>query len=258
MHLAIVRRGQFATFDMLARGFAADPNIRVIWDRRVSSRRRDEIAVPHERRRSDRRQGPNALSVGSNYLLLAVPEEATPAQPPVSTETIERAIAAIGIETDVECAVRFDLPLLLTGGDEAGRIQLAEFIHNRSIRRRGPFVIFAASPAAGGRAARWHAEIAARGIRITVSETISDSLDMARFGTLFVADVALTTAEQQNDLVHFFTNRAAYRGEIGADARVITATDRDLLADVAAGRFRSDLFYYMNVLHLSLPSHLPV
>jgi len=253
MHLAIVRRGHFSTFDMLARGFAGDQHVRVIWDRRTSDRRRGAGVAGVERRGGDRRARSNPAWNGSDYLLLAVTPDTTTRKSSASSPVLEPLIAGLGLQADVDCAVRFDLPLMLTGGTEETRQQLAEYVHDRSARCRGPFVLFAASTDAGGRAVRWHAHIAARDALIAIGEDIAESLAMARFGTLFIPDVAATSPEQQAALVQFFQQRASCRGEIGADARVVTATSTDLFNEVAANRFSDDLFYYMNLLHLSIP-----
>lgn len=239
---------------MLMRGFASDPMIRVIWDRRLGPRRCEQTSVDEDRRRADRRRNARPAWGGSDYLLLTLAEQATPQL--AQSIDMEPLIAAAGMAPDVDCAIRFDLPLLLTGSDPALRLRLAEYIHDRSPRRRGPLVIFTACAEARGRAARCHVQIASQGATLTISETVADSLDMARFGTLFIPEIATATPEQQEDLVRFFTRRAAYRNEIGADARVITATGHELLTDVALQRFRSDLFYYVNPLHLSMPSSL--
>jgi hypothetical protein len=52
-----VRRGHFATFELLTRTFADDPGVQIIWDRRLSERRQPAVAgAQSDRRRSDRRR----------------------------------------------------------------------------------------------------------------------------------------------------------------------------------------------------------
>lgn len=75
--LVIVRRGQFATFELLTRTFADDPSVQIIWDRRIGERRQSPgRAGDRERRRSDRRRQPPSQWGQLNYL---VAEEVTPA-----------------------------------------------------------------------------------------------------------------------------------------------------------------------------------
>ena len=54
--LVIVRRGHFATFELLTRAFAGDAKVQIIWDRRVAERRRTVRRPEGERRQSDRRR----------------------------------------------------------------------------------------------------------------------------------------------------------------------------------------------------------
>jgi hypothetical protein len=68
--LVIVRRGHFATFELLTRTFADDPSVQIIWDRRVSERRQstDGHGRP-DRRRSDRRRVPPMQWGQLNYMI---------------------------------------------------------------------------------------------------------------------------------------------------------------------------------------------
>jgi hypothetical protein len=54
--LVIVRRGHFATYELLTRAFAGDAKVQIIWDRRVGERRRNLRMPEDERRRIDRRR----------------------------------------------------------------------------------------------------------------------------------------------------------------------------------------------------------
>jgi hypothetical protein len=68
--LVIVRRGHFATFELLTRTFADDPMVQIIWDRRIGERRQpgDGHGVS-ERRRSDRRRVPPLQWGQLNYMI---------------------------------------------------------------------------------------------------------------------------------------------------------------------------------------------
>jgi len=67
--LVIVRRGHFATFELLTRTFADDPSVQIIWDRRLGQRRRAENRVSGDRRRSDRRRMPPVQWGQMNYMI---------------------------------------------------------------------------------------------------------------------------------------------------------------------------------------------
>lgn len=69
--LVIVRRGHFATFELLTRTFSGDPSVQIIWDRRMGERRRStEGPGDGERRRSaDRRREPPVQWGQLNYMI---------------------------------------------------------------------------------------------------------------------------------------------------------------------------------------------
>jgi len=68
--LVIVRRGHFATFELLTRTFADDPSVQIIWDRRIGERRQSAAdAASRNRRRSDRRRMPPSQWGQMNYMI---------------------------------------------------------------------------------------------------------------------------------------------------------------------------------------------
>ena len=68
--LVIVRRGHFATFELLVRTFADDPTVQIIWDRRIGERRSGGAAAGNaDRRRSDRRRTPPPQWKTLNYMI---------------------------------------------------------------------------------------------------------------------------------------------------------------------------------------------
>src|SRR5207244_1715165 len=82
-------------------------------------------------------------------------------------------------------------------------------------------------------------------------------LEAARGGTIFFDEVGDLPLELQAKLLRFLEEhrfeRVGGNKTIAVDARVITATHRDLEADVRAGRFREDLFFRLNVISIVLP-----
>jgi len=69
-NVVIVRRGHFATFELLTRTFADDPSVQIIWDRRMGERRKDGDRRPdRERRQSDRRRTPPKQWTQLNYMI---------------------------------------------------------------------------------------------------------------------------------------------------------------------------------------------
>ena len=76
----IVRRGHFATFELLTRTFAGDPSVQIVWDRRTSDRRKAAVGPDNgERRRSDRRSPPPTEWGQLNYMIARENPGAAPA-----------------------------------------------------------------------------------------------------------------------------------------------------------------------------------
>jgi hypothetical protein len=68
--LVIVRRGHFATFELLTRTFADDPTVQIVWDRRMGERRQAARGPDDgERRRNDRRREPPSQWNQLNYII---------------------------------------------------------------------------------------------------------------------------------------------------------------------------------------------
>jgi hypothetical protein len=70
--LVIVRRGHFATFELLSRTFADDASVRIIWDRRIGERRRPVVSdatAEGQRRLADRRRRPPTQWAQLNYMI---------------------------------------------------------------------------------------------------------------------------------------------------------------------------------------------
>lgn len=70
LKLVIVRRGHFATFELLTRTFADDHSVQIVWDRRMGERRHVARGPDDaERRRSDRRRQPPSQWSQLNYMI---------------------------------------------------------------------------------------------------------------------------------------------------------------------------------------------
>jgi two-component system, NtrC family, response regulator AlgB len=150
-------------------------------------------------------------------------------------------------------AAGFDVLVLLTGESGTGKNVLARAIHEWSARRTGPFVSIPcaalANPLRGGeRDPLWSPR---------AGKHAPGSFHAARGGTLFLDEVADLTHDAQAMLLHVLTGQG-FEGIGDADppsldVRIIAATHRDLEAEVAAGRFRDDLFFRLNVVTIALP-----
>jgi NtrC-family two-component system response regulator AlgB len=153
-------------------------------------------------------------------------------------------------------ASRSDATVLLRGESGTGKGVLAHALHDQSARRERPFVTvncptlseeLLASELFG------HAKGAFTGaVRDQVGR-----VESADGGTLFLDEIAELSPALQAKLLRFLQEKQFERvGENQtrtADVRIVVATNRDLEADVAAGRFRQDLLYRLNVVELTVP-----
>ena len=82
-------------------------------------------------------------------------------------------------------------------------------------------------------------------------------VELAHNGTLFLDEIADLEMGLQSKILHFLQDgcfsRIGDQAELAVNVRVICATNKDLEQEIAAGHFRSDLFYRINVVRFRLP-----
>ena len=141
--------------------------------------------------------------------------------------------------------------VLITGPAGVGKEIAARMIHQWSPRAQAPFIVV---PAAMMSPERVEEELFG-----TEAEGVARPglLEQAHGGTLFldeIADMPLTT---QGKILRVLTDQSYHRvgGQrpVKVDVRVLSATSRNLSEEIAAGRFREDLFYRLNVVPVRLP-----
>ncbi len=146
--------------------------------------------------------------------------------------------------------------VLLTGETGSGKGLIAHAIHLSSPRHNQPFVKVncGAIPENLIESELFGHE---RGAYTGADQSRTGRFEAAAGGTIFLDEVGELPAQSQVKLLHVLQDREFERlggsKTIKTAARVIAATNHDLEADVAAGRFRADLYYRLNV----FPIHVP-
>ncbi|MBI5461300.1 MAG: sigma-54-dependent Fis family transcriptional regulator [Gammaproteobacteria bacterium] len=149
-----------------------------------------------------------------------------------------------------------DAPVLIQGESGTGKELLAARVHRDSPRRGGPLITVncAALPENLAESLLYgHRKGAFTG---AVADHIG-YIPQAAGGTLFLDEVGELPLAIQAKLLRFLESGecqpVGHGSATHVDVRIIAATNRDLAAEVAAGRFRQDLFYRLNVVPLCLP-----
>jgi transcriptional regulator with PAS, ATPase and Fis domain len=175
--------------------------------------------------------------------------------------TVETLIGTSGgiraIEAEIDYAARSDSKVLITGESGVGKEVIARLIHQRSRRARTPLVT-----------------INCAGIPDTLLESalfghVKGSftgahrdrlglLEIAAGGTIFLDEVGEMSLRMQALLLRFLENGelqriGSDRAQTRVDVRVIAATNRQLPDQIAARAFREDLYYRLNVIHITIP-----
>jgi len=151
---------------------------------------------------------------------------------------------------------RTDVTLTLLGETGAGKDILAHVMHEQSARAERPFVVFDCGAVAANLA---ESELLGheRGAFTGAVSAHAGAFERAHGGTLFLDEVAELPVDLQPRLLRALENRSVRRvggrQERRVDVRVVAATHRDLRSEVAAGRFREDLFFRLAVAVVAVP-----
>ncbi len=153
-------------------------------------------------------------------------------------------------------AAAHDAPILFLGESGTGKGVLARALHAASPRRDRPFVVVNC-PTLSEELLASELFGHAKGAFTGAVRDQEGRVETAEGGTLFLDEIAEIPSGLQAKLLRFLQDKQFERlGESRtrtADVRVVAATNRNLEAEVKAGRFREDLYYRLNTLEVTLP-----
>jgi DNA-binding NtrC family response regulator len=178
----------------------------------------------------------------------------------VEKTTFERMVGRSTVMQEVYRQIRqaaaTDIPVLLTGETGTGKELAAQAIHELSDRTKGPCIPvhigslpsdLVASELFGHESGAF---TGARGKR-------EGCFEAADGGTIFLDEIATIDARMQVALLRLLESNQFHRiggnANISVDVRVIAASNADFMEEIRRGRFREDLYYRLDVLHIVMP-----
>jgi transcriptional regulator with PAS, ATPase and Fis domain len=185
--------------------------------------------------------------------------ELSAGEPPVEPEFEEIIYRSEAMDRAVQRARRVavrNVPVLLEGESGTGKELLARAIHKASPRHRGPFVAVncGAIPSELIEAELFGAE---KGAFTGANQLRKGYFESAHAGTLFLDEIGELPIQAQVKLLRVLqegeVTRLGATSPVRLDARVLCATNRTMTDEIAAGRFREDLFYRLAVAVIRIP-----
>ncbi|MCK6547813.1 sigma 54-interacting transcriptional regulator [Myxococcota bacterium] len=204
--------------------------------------------------------GPGAIfRVGETELQLVAPERADPLPPSEATSfgpLLGKSRRMREIFSILERAARVDATVLITGETGTGKEVVAQAIHESSPRARGPFIVVDCASIPSNLI---ESELFGH-VKGAFTSAVTDrvgAFEAADGGTIFLDELGELPASLQPRLLRVLESRRIKR--VGANdfrpvnVRVVAATNRSLEDEVRARRFRSDLYFRLAVMRVSLP-----
>jgi DNA-binding NtrC family response regulator len=171
-------------------------------------------------------------------------------------QMVGTSAAAMALREAIRRVAPSQAKVLIRGENGTGKELVARAIHDASPRARGPFIKVncAAIPRDLVESELFGHE---RGAFTGATATRKGKFELADSGTLFLDEVGDMSAEAQAKLLRALETGEAERvggaRPIRFDVRAIAATNKDLEAEIAAGRFREDLYYRLSVVPVVVP-----
>ncbi|MFZ3353161.1 MAG: sigma-54 dependent transcriptional regulator [Xanthobacteraceae bacterium] len=174
---------------------------------------------------------------------------------PSQSMVVGHSPAANQLRQTVEKVAPTNSRILIVGASGSGKELAARTLHARSARADAPFMVINAAAITPE-----HMEIELFGVEAsngTQSRKVG-ALEEAHGGTLFIDEIADMPRETQNKILRVLVDQTFQRvggsTKVTVDVRIISSTSRNIEADIAAGRFREDLYHRLSVVPIRVPS----
>ena len=173
---------------------------------------------------------------------------------PVPTNLVGKSSAINQLRHVIEKVAPTNSRILIVGPSGSGKELTARTIHALSGRADGPFVVI---NAAAITPERMESELF--GVEASNGTTARKvgALEEAHHGTLFIDEVGDMPRETQNKILRVLVDQTFQRvggtNKVDVDVRIVSSTTRNLEAEIAAGRFREDLFHRLSVVPIRVP-----
>ena len=161
------------------------------------------------------------------------------------------------VQAIVDQVANTDITVLITGESGTGKELVAKALHKASERAGEPFIKVncAALPRELLESELFGFE---KGAFTGAHRRKYGRFEMAQNGTIFLDEISEMHSDLQSKLLHVLQEKQFYRiggeREVKVNCRILTATNKNLEKMVEENRFRRDLFYRINVVHIGLPS----
>ena len=153
----------------------------------------------------------------------------------------------------IERAAKANSRILIVGPSGAGKELSARTLHNASSRSDGPFIVINAAAITPERM-----EVELFGVEPNGEHARkTGALEEAHGGTLFIDEIGDMPRETQNKILRVLVEQTFQRQggttKVHVDVRIISSTARNLEEEIAAGRFREDLYHRLSVVPIRVP-----